>query len=231
MMTAMLFQWNPMGTDSTRVSSSTHQTGFKTFRPMSPKLFGSTGNMLRYNPETDRLALPGIAKGFAFARHFGQVRKYNELPYIIHPEFVAKVLFRMGAAYEVQAAGWCHDLVEDTDTTLDEIEFLMGSEVRRYVWEVTSPPKSAGTRKVRKAMDLERLSSASYGGKTIKLIDGIDNMPSIAANDPEFAKVYFKEKEDLLPALVGGNDWAHLMYSRMIEQYKAGKTVEPYLVE
>lgn len=186
--------------------------------------------MLKYNPKTDRDLLIGIAKGFAAARHIGQVRKYSGLAYITHPNYVATLLYRIGADYEIQAAGWCHDLVEDTATTLDEIGFLMGAEVRQYVWEVTSPPKSAGTRKVRKAMDIERLSNASYGGKTIKLIDGIDNMPSIASNDPEFAKVYFREKEELLSALVGGNEWAYFAYSRMIDQYKAGKEVEPHIV-
>lgn len=54
--------------------------------------------------------------------HQGKVRKINNSPYILHPLEVAQILSGMTDDVEIIAAGVLHDIVEDTDGTLGEIE-------------------------------------------------------------------------------------------------------------
>lgn len=70
---------------------------------------------------------------FAVLAHRGQVRKGSDIPYIVHPFEVAQILSAHGAEEEVIAAGILHDTVEDTSTTLDEIEERFGLHVARLV--------------------------------------------------------------------------------------------------
>ena len=63
------------------------------------------------------------AKEFAIKAHKGQVRKSDkEKPMVIHPIIVANILKEYGYDDKVVAAGYLHDTVEDTVTTIDDIE-------------------------------------------------------------------------------------------------------------
>ena len=85
---------------------------------------------------TDQKALLGSAFDLAFQLHEGQFRASGE-PYITHPLAVANLLKEIGASTSVIAAGFLHDVVEDTDATPDLIEEYFGSEVRALVEGVT----------------------------------------------------------------------------------------------
>jgi hypothetical protein len=78
---------------------------------------------------------------FATERHADQTRKGTELPYIVHPQGVARILARLypGDA-DLEAAGWLHDTLEDTATTADELQAHFGPNVRRLVEAVTKRP-------------------------------------------------------------------------------------------
>ena len=78
---------------------------------------------------TDPEALLASAFDFAYQLHRRQVRATGE-PYIIHPVAVADLLRDIGASAAVIAAGFLHDVVEDTDVSLEEIEAHFGREVR-----------------------------------------------------------------------------------------------------
>lgn len=60
--------------------------------------------------------------------HNGQLRKSGE-PYIIHPISVAYLLVEMGMDSQSVIAGLLHDVVEDTDMTLDEIKKSFGADI------------------------------------------------------------------------------------------------------
>jgi GTP diphosphokinase / guanosine-3',5'-bis(diphosphate) 3'-diphosphatase len=60
--------------------------------------------------------------------HDGQLRKSGE-PYIIHPISVAYLLVEMGMDTQSVIAGLLHDVVEDTDMTLDEIRKSFGDDI------------------------------------------------------------------------------------------------------
>ena len=59
---------------------------------------------------------------YATVLYQGKVRKFGGTPYILHPMEVAQILATMTDDQEVISAGILHDIVEDTDGTLEEIE-------------------------------------------------------------------------------------------------------------
>lgn len=76
------------------------------------------------------------AINLASAAHKGQKRKSGE-PYIIHPLAVGATLVDWGMDIDTVLAGVLHDTVEDTPTTLSEIENTFGKDVAFLVDGVT----------------------------------------------------------------------------------------------
>ena len=80
-----------------------------------------------------------IDKAFNVANeaHGNQLRKSGE-PYIIHPIAVAEILFdELGMDMPSISAALLHDVVEDTNYTIEEISGLFGSEIALLVDGVT----------------------------------------------------------------------------------------------
>src|SRR6476619_7327355 len=92
-------------------------------------------DLVAYMPDADT-ALVSDAFAFACERHDGQLRKSGE-EYILHPWGVAKVCARLQQPPVVLAAALLHDVVEDTETTTEEIAQRFGEEVRLLVDGVT----------------------------------------------------------------------------------------------
>ena len=65
---------------------------------------------------------------YADELHGEQKRKSGE-PYIIHPLAVGSILIQLGMDADTICAGLLHDVVEDTDATLKDIEDRFGAEV------------------------------------------------------------------------------------------------------
>lgn len=146
------------------------------------------------------------ALAFATERHAGQLRKYSNDPYIIHPMAVAELVRATGAADEVVAAALLHDVLEDTGTAYSELAEAFGERVADLVVELTNTTTRAdGNRAKRKGMDRDRLATVSADAQTIKLADLIDNTKSIVEKDPKFAKVYLIEKRALVDVLTKGH--------------------------
>ncbi|MCF3607712.1 bifunctional (p)ppGpp synthetase/guanosine-3',5'-bis(diphosphate) 3'-pyrophosphohydrolase [Planktothrix agardhii 1033] len=77
---------------------------------------------------------------FAYQLHRGQYRKSGE-PYINHPIAVAGLLRYLGGDSAMVAAGFLHDIIEDTEVTPEELEQHFGAEVRHLVEGVTKLSK------------------------------------------------------------------------------------------
>ena len=88
-----------------------------------------------YMPEED-VAFVGKALDYAVDAHKEQFRKSGE-PYIVHPIQVAGILAGLKLDAVTVACGFLHDVVEDTDITLDELEAEFGHDVRIIVDGVT----------------------------------------------------------------------------------------------
>ena len=89
----------------------------------------------QYMSESD-VAIVQKALDYATKAHISQVRQSGE-PYIIHPIQVAGILADLHLDVVTVACGFLHDVVEDTDITLDEIEAEFGKDVRIIVDGVT----------------------------------------------------------------------------------------------
>ncbi|MBF0777894.1 RelA/SpoT family protein [Streptococcus cuniculi] len=89
----------------------------------------------QYMPEED-VSFVRKALEYAVEAHSQQFRKSGE-PYIIHPIQVAGILAELQLDAVTVACGFLHDVVEDTDVTLDEMEAEFGSDVRMIVDGVT----------------------------------------------------------------------------------------------
>lgn len=148
------------------------------------------------------------AKEFAAYKHaeINHTRKYTGEPYIVHPEEVAEIVSTIPHTDEMLAAAWLHDTVEDTNTTLDEIEAEFGYTVMVYVKGLTDVSKPEdGNRAARKSIDREHLSKQLPEIMTVKIADLISNSKSILELDKNFAKVYLAEKKLLLKVLTDGD--------------------------
>ena len=96
------------------------------------------------------------ARTFATAAHrdVGQLRKYSGQPYEEHLRRVAAIVAGVTTDAEVIAAAWLHDVVEDTPTTIEEIEREFGSGVRELVDSLTdvSRPHHATAPRARRSI-------------------------------------------------------------------------------
>jgi guanosine-3',5'-bis(diphosphate) 3'-pyrophosphohydrolase len=88
-----------------------------------------------YNPEVDRDLLER-AYVFACGAHEGQQRRSGEA-FINHPLGVAQILAELRRDDATIAAALLHDVVEDTDATIEEVRDELGEEVARLVEGVT----------------------------------------------------------------------------------------------
>lgn len=155
------------------------------------------------------------AKDLAGKAHEGQFRKYSKMPYIVHPIEVATILQTVPHTEEMVAAALLHDVVEDTDYTVDDIASLIDPKVAELVEGLTDISKPEdGNRKTRKGIDRQFLSEQSPQVQTIKYADIISNTQDIRANDPNFAKVYLEEMKELLKIMDKGDK---TLYQRAME--------------
>ena len=88
-----------------------------------------------YQPNAD---INKIVRAYEFAAnaHRGQERVSGE-PYIVHPMHVAYILTTLHLDDETICAAFLHDVVEDTQTTLEEIEAVFGKNVMTLIDGVT----------------------------------------------------------------------------------------------
>ena len=148
------------------------------------------------------------AKAFSAYWHgsINQVRTYSGLPYITHPAAVVEILRSVTNDAAVLAAGWLHDVVEDTPCTIEQIEKEFGREVAELVEQLTNVATRAdGNRTMRVAINRAHSASASPRAKTVKLADVIHNVSCILECPYDFAVRYVEEKRELIEVLRGGD--------------------------
>jgi guanosine-3',5'-bis(diphosphate) 3'-pyrophosphohydrolase len=125
------------------------------------------------------------ALAFAAHKHRDQRRKDPAAsPYINHPIALADVLVNEGGVtdIEVLCAALLHDTLEDTATTLHELEDAFGPRVARIVAEVTDD--QGLTKAERKRLQIEHAALLSPEAKLVKLADKICNLRDVAERPP-----------------------------------------------
>ena len=130
-----------------------------------------------------------IRKGYEFAQkaHIEQKRKSGE-PYIIHPIAVARIIAEeLELDCDAIIAAFLHDVVEDTDYTIDDIRREFGNGVAFLVNVVTKQKKEAYVHSKQVDNYQQMLSSVQYDIRAllIKLADRLHNMRTLSSMRPD----------------------------------------------
>ena len=130
------------------------------------------------------MELVSEAVAFAVKAHDGMRRKKSDAPYILHPMEAAVIVGTMTDDQNLIAAAALHDVVEDAQITIEEIEQRFGRRVRELVESETEdkranlPPET--TWRIRKEESLEVLKNTEdLGVLMVWLGDKLANMRAI----------------------------------------------------
>lgn len=150
------------------------------------------------------------ALAFATEAHKGQKRKYTGEDYINHPIEVSKIIALLpNSTDEMVAAALLHDVVEDTEVTIETIVENFGFQVAYLVRGLTNIKfecKTKFNRNSRYGMNTAKLFFLNdFEVNTIKIADIINNISNILDNDRAFAVCYLAEKKYLFDAILSKN--------------------------
>ncbi len=163
------------------------------------------------NPDPNSLPLFIRAIAFAAEKHRHQRRKDTSAsPYINHPIALTRILScEVGIDHlDVLCGAVLHDTLEDTETTLQELESEFGAVIARIVMEVSDDktlPKAE-----RKRRQIEHAPHLSYEARLVKLADKISNCRDIADSAPaNWSEQRKMEYYDWAKAVVDGIRGTH----------------------
>ncbi|MEW6387965.1 MAG: bifunctional (p)ppGpp synthetase/guanosine-3',5'-bis(diphosphate) 3'-pyrophosphohydrolase [Thermodesulfobacteriota bacterium] len=161
--------------------------------------------VLKHYPEADT-SLLNKAYVFSARAHEGQMRLSGE-PYLSHPLEVAYLLAQMGLGPVTVTCGLLHDTVEDTATTLDELDEYFGEEVADIVNGVTKISQlTFGSRLTQQAEYLRKMvlsMSRDIRVLLVKLADRVHNMRTLGFMDVASQKRIARETLDIYAPLAG----------------------------
>jgi (p)ppGpp synthase/HD superfamily hydrolase len=158
--------------------------------------------------------------------HRAQFRKDGVTPYITHPAAVASMValhvqqapLGLGyGPYEIVAAAWLHDVVEDCypvqQDGLNVIAGILGQSVADLVKGLTNEKHDPILlRRTRKEMDWDRLAKEGLAVKLVKLFDRQHNIQDMLHPTPHFTDkfrmLYAEETLELVERIeVPGFEW------------------------
>lgn len=124
-----------------------------------------------------------IEKAFEIAKkaHEGQTRSTGE-PYITHPLGVAMILTEVHCDESMIIAALLHDVVEDTEVTLEDIEKIFGEEIKSLVEGLTKIAKVESIGLDRQLVSIRRMFLAMAKDIRViyvKLADRLHNIRTI----------------------------------------------------
>lgn len=158
-----------------------------------------------------------IGKAFKIAdrAHEGQLRCSGQ-PYVIHPILVAKIVAELGMDKESVIAALLHDVVEDTDLTLEDVTEKFGKSVASLVDGVTKLGKvPLSTREEVQAENVRKMllaMSEDIRVIIIKLADRLHNMRTLEFMPPQ------KQRDKALETLEIYAPIAHRLGIRAVKE-------------
>ena len=167
--------------------------------------------VLSYHPEAD-VSLIEKAYVYSAKAHAGQVRLSGE-PYLMHPLGVADILAKMKLDVFSISSGLLHDTLEDTDTNLEDLGRLFGTEVSQIVDGVTKIGRfEFSSHEERQAENMRKMILAMADDirvVLIKLADRLHNMRTLAFHAVGKQRLIARETMDIYAPLAGrlGIDW------------------------
>jgi len=167
------------------------------------------------------------AARYAAEKHADQRRKgVRKEPYINHPLEVAELVASALTAPDenLVIAALLHDVVEDTDTTFDELARLFGSDVAALVAEVTDD--SSLPRLERKRLQIATAPDKSPRAQVIRLADKISNLRSIRDSAPadwdeRRKREYFDWGRTVVAGLSAPNPHLKREFDQLVRDFEA----------
>jgi len=167
--------------------------------------------LLLQNRSEEQHAVIAKAARWAVESHQGQERASGE-PYYHHVLAVAGILDELKLDYETLAAAMLHDVVEDTEVTLEDVKAEFGPVIAGLVDGVTKMEQigefqdlaQAGVREHHQAESLRKLLLAMAEDVRvvlIKLADRLHNMRTLKHLDPERQRRIARETLDIYAPL------------------------------
>jgi len=155
---------------------------------------------------------------FVKQQHGTQQRKYTFAPYWTHVLSVAQIVSEFVQTDFATEIALCHDLFEDTQCTEQQLchelvhigytvkqAFAILDGAKELTDEYTKEKYPMLNRETRKRKEAERLGTISKVAQSVKYADLIDNTSTIVGYDSGFAKVYLREKLDILDSMRNGD--------------------------
>lgn len=174
-----------------------------------------------------------IVKAFELAHklHKGQYRKgEGRIPYIVHPMKVATILIKFKQPQYVVAAGFLHDIVEDTGFTLNELKKDFNKDVVRLVEMATELDHQKYSWKERKDHMINKVKDARKDEKILVCADKLANVTDMIYDYKRMkAEVWMqfidhfpkeKDRDKLVEWYYQYSEW---YYRSMLESLAAGK--------
>jgi len=119
---------------------------------------------------------------FSAREHRGQIRKSGE-PYLVHPLEVANILADLNLDPTCVATGLLHDIVEDTDISVEDIEEYFGPEIAHLVDGLTKISRlDHASTEERQALNMRKMLLAMVDDVRVvlvKLADRLHNMRTL----------------------------------------------------
>ncbi|MCM3629648.1 HD domain-containing protein [Paenibacillus glycanilyticus] len=119
-----------------------------------------------------------VAIEFAATAHQSQYRKGSGTPYISHPFGVAMLLSSHNCSEEVIVAALLHDVLEDTDTTEQQLAAKFGPQVTAIVKSCSEPDKTLSWEE-RKTHTIESIPASPIEIRLVACADKLHNLRSM----------------------------------------------------
>ena len=167
----------------------------------------------------DELRRTSRAFELAASAHDGQMRDEGT-PYIVHPLRVAISLVDELDLYSppLICSALLHDVIEDSDTTREDIAAMFGEEIARIVWLLTKF-EDTGLSDYLAAIE----SAAETGAPIVKLCDRLDNLRFLNRS-PKIEKkrryIHATEKH-YIPLAARTNEYLHSELLRSLEDVRS----------
>ena len=159
----------------------------------------------------------------AAEKHQQQKRSSGE-PYIIHPLSVAAILVGLGMDSESVMAGLLHDVVEDTDCTVEEITKQFGREVALLIDGVTKLGKIPySSREEQQAENLRKMLMAMAEDIRVIIIKFADRMHNLATLEYMSPQ---KQRDKAVECLEVYAPIAHRLGIRTVKEYMEDESLK-----
>jgi (p)ppGpp synthase/HD superfamily hydrolase len=132
-------------------------------------------------------------RSFVRNAHDGQERKFSGKPYAVHPIRVGKMIDQEQENRILAAAGFLHDVLEDTDESEEQVRSISNEEVLEIVKRLSHDPDYD-----HKVQAIAHSLEDHEDARLVKLYDRLDNVCHLDQATDEFVVRYTQETRELL---------------------------------